>query len=251
MQKAIINIGDKIELTHVKSAYRRKLSDRTYGSKLLDYDGFREAKVSMPIYEGKIVPLELDDEYDLCFFTSFGLFRCRAKVKKRFREGRMHVLLMEFLSLPKKYQRRKFFRLECMMEIRYREISQDEKVLYDLVEADEIEDFEKQLYEKKMRELASRWNRALLTDISGGGVRFQCKDKVDPGTYIEVDIPLQTAATGAFKFRCMAKVVAIVDIKNGAYHSELRCEFDNIGREQRESVVKYVFEEQKRRLRKE
>ena len=74
MRKAIINIGDKIELTHVKSAYRRKLSDRTYGSKLLDYDGFREAKVSMPIYEGKIVPLELGDEYDLCFFTSFGFF---------------------------------------------------------------------------------------------------------------------------------------------------------------------------------
>ena len=183
MQKAVINIGDKIELTHVRSAYRRKLSDRTYGSKLLDYDGFRSAKISMPIYEGKVVPLELDDEYDLCFFTSFGLFRCRAKVKKRSREGRMHVLQMEFLSLPKKYQRRKFFRLECMMEIRYREISQDEKVLYDLVQAKEIEESEKQLYEKKMRELAGRWNSALMTDISGGGVHFQCMDEVHKKTY--------------------------------------------------------------------
>ncbi len=251
MQKAIINIGDKIELTHVKSAYRRKLSDRTYGSKLLDYDGFREAKVSMPIYEGKVVPLELDDEYDLCFFTSFGLFRCRARVKKRSREGKMHVLQMEFLSLPKKYQRRKFFRLECMMEIRYREISQDEKVLYDLVEAEEIEDFERKLYEKKMCELAGRWNKALLTDISGGGVRIQCKDKVEPGTFIEVDIPLETASAGIYRFCCLAKVVAALDINNGVYHSELRCEYENIGREQRESVVKYVFEEQKRRLRKE
>ncbi len=251
MQKAIINIGDKIELTHVKSAYRRKLSDRTYGSKLLDYDGFREAKVSMPIYEGKVVPLELDDEYDLCFFTSFGLFRCRAKVRKRTREGKMHVLHMEFLSLPKKYQRRKFFRLECMMEIRYREISQDEKVLYDLVEAEEIEDFERKLYEKKMCELAGRWNKALLTDISGGGVRMQCKDKVELGTFIEVDIPLETTSAGSYRFCCLAKVVATLDINNGVYHSELRCEYENIGREQRESVVKYVFEEQKRRLRKE
>lgn len=163
----------------------------------------------------------------------------------------MHVLQMEFLSLPKKYQRRKFFRLECMMEIRYREISQDEKVLYDLVEAEEIEDFERKLYEKKMCELAGRWNKALLTDISGGGVRIQCKDKVEPGTFIEVDIPLETASAGIYRFCCLAKVVAALDINNGVYHSELRCEYENIGREQRESVVKYVFEEQKRRLRKE
>lgn len=250
MQKAVINIGDKIELTHVRSAYRRKLSDRTYGSKLLDYDGFRSAKVSMPIYEGKVVPLELDDEYDLCFFTSFGLFRCRAKVKRRSREGRMHVLQMEFLSLPKKYQRRKFFRLECMMEIRYREISQDEKVLYDLVQAKEIDESEKQLYEKKMRELASRWNRALMTDISGGGVHFQCMDEVQPGEFIEVDIPLDYPE-GKKRFCCLAKVVAALKTDQGTYRSELRCEYENIGREQREMVVKYVFEEQKKRLRKE
>ena len=80
---------------------------------------------------------------------------------------------------------------------------------------------------------------------------WKVTDKVDPGTFIEVDSPLKTAAMGAYKFSCMAKVVATVDIKNGAYHSELRCEFENIGREQRELVVKYVFEEQKRRLRKE
>ena len=67
MQKAVINIGDKIELTHVKSEFRSRLSKRRYGSKLLDYDGVRSAKIAMPIYEGKVIPLQVGDEYDLCF----------------------------------------------------------------------------------------------------------------------------------------------------------------------------------------
>ena len=70
MNKQTICVGDKIELEHLKSATGRKLSERKYGSKLLDYDGNRIAKIAMPLYEGKIIPLETGDEYTICFFTS-------------------------------------------------------------------------------------------------------------------------------------------------------------------------------------
>ena len=39
MQKLAINIGDKIEMTHARSSVRGKLSENTYVSNLLDYDG--------------------------------------------------------------------------------------------------------------------------------------------------------------------------------------------------------------------
>lgn len=250
MQKVIINIGDKIEMTHVKSASRRKLSGNTYGSMLLDYDGMRSAKISMPIFEGKVVPLELEDEYDLCFFTSLGLYRCRAKVVKRYREGKMYVLNMEFLSLPKKFQRRQFYRLECMQEIHFRVISEEEKTLRDVItESSFSDDTMQKAYEHKLKEFATQWENALMTDISGGGVRLQCRHHLEPGTYIEVKAPL-VINEEIFPFQCMAKIVADVNLEGNPNENELRCEFDNIRKEQRELVVKYVFEEQKRRLRK-
>ncbi len=251
MQKVVINIGDKIEMTHVKSSSWRKVSENIYASMLLDYDGMRHAKISMPIYEGRVVPLEIGDEYDLCFFTSVGLYRCRAKVSDRSREGRMHVLDVEFLSLPKKYQRRQFYRLECMQEIRFRVISEEEKTLRDFIRASSFEDVTMQeAYERKLEEFKEEWKNVLMTDISGGGVRLQCRDNLAPGMFIEVIIPL-TVKGERIIFRSIAKIVFVVEPEGNNSEIELRCEFENIGREQRELLVQYVFEEQKRRLRKE
>lgn len=251
MQRVVINIGDKIEMTHVKSSMRRKVSDCLYGSQLLDYDGMRSAKIAMPIYEGKVIPLELNDEYDLCFFTSVGLYRCRAKVVNRFRDKNMYVLEMEFLSLPKKFQRRQFYRLECMIEIRYRIISEEERTLGELISVSTFEDESiRTAYENKLEEFPREWESAVLTDISGGGVRFWCQSRVEPGSFVEVVIPL-AVDDGIISMKCMTKVVANVQIADGQNQNELRCEFENIDKDKRELIVKYVFEEQKRRLRKE
>ena len=56
--KVTFEIGDRVEMTHVKSASGQKLAERKYGSQVLDFDGYRTAKLSMPILEGKVIPLE-------------------------------------------------------------------------------------------------------------------------------------------------------------------------------------------------
>ncbi len=250
MQKVVINVGDKIELTHVRSAIGRKLTVSRYTSQLLDYDGLRTAKISMPIFEGKIIPLELNDEYDMCFFSSSGLYRCRAKVIKRFREANMYMLIMQFESLPKKFQRRQYYRLECMLPMRYRVITEEEKTLRDFLETNQFEDPAlREAYENKLDEFTKDWQDALLTDISGGGVRYQCKKGVEAGTYIEFEIQLDFGNESSL-LKGIAKVVTRIDIP-GDSKSEERCEFEEIGNQERELIVKYVFEEQKRRLRKD
>lgn len=250
MQKAVINIGDKIELTHVKSEFRSRLSKRRYGSKLLDYDGVRSAKIAMPIYEGKVIPLQVGDEYDLCFFTAAGLYRCRAKISNRFREGKMHVIAVEFLSLPKKFQRRMFYRLECMEEIRYRVVSEQERILAEFIASGIEDENQKKAYEEKLKEFKAEWEDALLTDISGGGVRIQCRQEVEPDSFVEVVMVLPVK-NKRIRMQCTAKVVATVKRDDAINGFELRCEFDRIEKDDRELIVQYVFEEQKRRLRKE
>ena len=111
--KVTFAIGDRIELMHIKSAIGRKVSDKKYGSQLLDFDGDRTAKIAMPISEGKVIPLEIDDDYNLCFFTNSGLYQCTARIKKRYTENRMYVMDVIFLTPLKKFQMRKFYRLDC------------------------------------------------------------------------------------------------------------------------------------------
>lgn len=251
MQKVILNIGDKIEMTHTKSASRQKLSENTYRSMLLDYDGRRSARIAMPIFEGRVVPLEVEDEYELCFFSAAGLYRCNAKVIRRFREGKMHVLLVEFLTPLKKHQRRQFFRLECMQEIQSRVITEEEKTLRDFIFANKFQDgAQLDIYEEKLEEFSRNWDTVLMTDISGGGVRLQTKTWVEPKSSIEVLIPLEIEG-GIIPFKNEAKVVNTIDLKSSAGVYELRCEFEQITKQQQELIVKFVFEEQKRRLRKE
>lgn len=249
MPKTVISIGDRIELTHVKSEFRSRLSSRIYGSKLLDYDGSRSAKIAMPIDEGKVVPLRIGDEYDLCFFTSAGLYRCRARISNRYREGKMHVLTVEFLSLPKKFQRRMFYRLECMEEIRYRVISEQERILSEFIAGGIENEAQKKAYEEKLKEFTGVWEDAMLTDVSGGGVRIQCKQKVEPDSFVEVVMVLPVK-NKKLRLQCTAKVVATVK-RGSANEFELRCEFERIEKDDRELIVQYVFEEQKRRMRKE
>lgn len=251
MQKNIIKVGDKIELTHVKSATRRKLSDNHYGSKLLDYNGFSTAKIAMPIFAGRIVPLEVNDEYDLCFFASSGLYQCRAVVVKRCREGKMFVIEMEFQTILKKFQRRQYYRLDCMLPIKYRLISKEEQILREFIASTKFEDkAKKKSYIKELCEFQTDWTQATVTDISGGGVRFQCKEELEAGTKLELSIPL-ACGNGTDVVKCTAKVIRALDLSAGAGEKEARCEFECIERNVRERIIKFIFEEQKRRLRKD
>lgn len=251
MQKRVVNIGDKIEMTHVRSATRRKLSENTYASMLLDFEDIRILKISMPIREGKVVPLEIGDEYELCFFTSSGLYRSRARITRRYRDGKMYVMNVELLFLPKKFQRRQFFRLECMMNIRYRIVTDEEKTLRDFIYASDFEDNElRKKYLRKLDDITTDWEEIMMTDISGGGIRLQVNKQVENNTLIEVVVPLRFSDE-TIPFKCFAKVIANIKTDNGTDGNELRCQFEDISRVQQEMVVRFVFEEQKRRMRKE
>lgn len=250
MQKVVFKVGDKIEMTHTKSAARAKLSSNTYVSSVLEYDGRRHVRIAVPIYGGKIIPIQVGDEYDLCFYTSSGLYLSRARIKKRLRDRKTYCLDVELLARPIKYQRRQFFRLDCVLKMRYRTVSDEEKSLRDFMASNEIEDPELlESYMQKLEGYMEEWEFGTLTDISGGGVRFQCSEKMEPDQLVEVSIPLKFGER-TISFHCLAKVVAVADIAlKGAREIELRCEFFEISKEKQDLVVKYVFHEQRKRMR--
>ena len=235
--KVTFAIGDRIELMHIKSAIGRKVSDKKYGSQLLDFDGDRTAKIAMPISEGKVIPLEIDDDYNLCFFTNSGLYQCTAQIKKRYTENRMYVMDVIFLTPLKKFQRRKFYRLDCLFPIRYRIVPKEQFEKKNEAEQDNEKD-------------EILWEEGTISDLSGGGIRFHGNVECKKGDFVEIVLPL-SLQSGIIPLSLYMKVVSCVHFEGSRVAYETRGEFLNINEKERETVINYVFEEQRRRMRKE
>lgn len=235
--KVAFAIGDRIELIHIKSAIGRKVSDKKYGSQVLDFDGDRTAKIAMPIREGKVIPLEIDDDYNLCFFTNSGLYQCTAQIKKRYTENRMYVMDVIFLTPLKKFQRRKFYRLDCLFPIRYRIVPKEQFEKKNEAEQDNEKD-------------EILWKEGTISDLSGGGIRFHGNVECKKEDLVEIVLPL-SLQSGIVPLSLYMKVVSCVHFEGSRVAYETRGEFLNINEKERETVIKYVFEEQRRRMRKE
>lgn len=235
--KAAFAIGDRIELMHIKSAIGRKVSDKKYGSQVLDFDGDRTAKIAMPIREGKVIPLEIDDDYNLCFFTNSGLYQCTAQIKKRYTENRMYVMDVIFLTPLKKFQRRKFYRLDCLFPIRYR-----------IVPKEQFEKRNEAEHDNEKDEIL--WEEGTISDLSGGGIRFHGNVECKKEDLVEIVLPL-SLQSGIVPLSLYMKVVSCVHFEGSRVAYETRGEFLDINEKERETVIKYVFEEQRRRMRKE
>ena len=235
--KVAFAIGDRIELIHIKSAIGRKVSDKKYGSQVLDFDGDRTAQIAMPLSEGKVIPLEIDDDYNLCFFTNSGLYQCTAQIKKRYTENRMYVMDVIFLTPLKKFQRRKFYRLDCLFPIRYRIVPKEQFEKKNEAEQDNEKD-------------EILWEEGTISDLSGGGIRFHGNVECKKGDFVEIVLPL-SLQSGIIPLSLYMKVVSCVHFEGSRVAYETRGEFLNINEKERETVIKYVFEEQRRRMRKE
>ncbi len=246
----VFDIGNKIEITPARSAFSDAKNNKKYSSQILDFDDLRTAKIAAPVQDGRLVPMRNGEDIDICFFTKAGLYQCRGRVKNRYNEGKIAVLDVLFVTDPQKFQRRKFYRLECTFEIRYRRFSKEEIRLRDEIERAK-RNGEKELlegYRKELEEVPELWQPATITNLSGGGVKFHLRETLDRGEPIEVAVPL-SLQKGVLPMKVMAHVIDCEKSDDSrASACDARCEFDGITNGEREIIVKYVFEEQRRRM---
>ena len=65
-----IAIGNKIELVRLDQVIRNEQNKKVYVSKIYDILDQDKLQIAMPIFEGRIVPLDLDERYTACFIQS-------------------------------------------------------------------------------------------------------------------------------------------------------------------------------------
>lgn len=219
MLDKIVSIGDKIEIS--KSDFDFLENEESYKSQILEIYSAEKIRISAPIDNGKIVPLSVGDKYYICIYAQTSLYRGKIKIEKRDKDDNQFTIDASMISKLEKLQRRQYFRLKCVIDFKYK--SEDN--------------------EKKQS-----WFEGLIIDISGGGIRFISKQKIDVEEHILCKITLENN-TGKHIVNVNCKILTADALINDINKYEYRAQFGEIDALDREIIIKYIFDEQ-RRLRK-
>lgn len=244
MLSRIVSPGDRVEITKSvdkKNKKKYEQAESVFETTLISqvYEIMDDTKLSiaMPMTEGRIVPLPLNSKFEICFFTSGGLYKSGFIVTERYKENGLYILVIELLYELKKYQRRQFYRLECAMEVGY-------MILDDSVSAEEIDDDE-------MKELLNEHElkKGIIIDISGGGIRFASEEKLEDNALVIIKLDMQISNNKEV-YGVMGRILSSRKITNNNRMYEQRMEYHEIEEKKRETIIRYVFEQERKMRQK-
>lgn len=239
MLSKVVSVGDKLELQKVgrETADGDSIAKKTYQSRVYDILSEDRLEITMPIEKTKLILLSIDEEYDLTFFCEKGLFQCYARVVDRYKTNNIYILAMELTSNLRKFQRREFYRFSCALGMLSRQLTDGEvarvKERRNYFEPEELP-----------------MEKSVIVDISGGGLRFVTEHRYEKDMLLYCQCYLtQNGKEKLHKLIVQVLSVKESDKKPGIY--EHRVQYVNIDMENREEIIRYIFEEERKHRNRE
>lgn len=226
-----ISIGNKIELVLLDQVIKNDKNRKVYVSKIYDILKENTLQIAMPIYEGKIVPLSLDDKYAACFYTDKGLLQCNVIVTARYKSGNLFFLEVRLLGELMKLQRREFYRYNCFLDAKLRIVS-DEEFTTGVPDQPDIPESDLD------------WQPVKMLDVSGGGAKIVSKLCLDRNEVVKLKFFVSIIQ----EFVCFNNFARVLDsspVQGRSDLFELRLEFMKIRQEERDKIIRYIFESER------
>ena len=238
MFSKFISIGDKIELQVVSHEYEEKPDTpvRVYHSEVNEIQSEDTIEIKMPMEKTKLILLPIDSEYDMVFYGSSGLFQCLGRIIDRYKSNNTYLLLVEMTSNLRKYQRREFYRLRCALEMHARALREDE-----------IQTVESRMPYSLANDLPLK--ESVIVDISGGGWRFVSTHAFKQGSLLYCCYHLMNGGEHK-KYEVISKVISCIELDNRPGTFEHRVQYYDIDPTEREEIIKYIFEEERKSRQK-
>ncbi len=237
MIEKFISPGDKVEM---KSTVNVVLPDgtkgiKTYKSSVYDILDEGRLEIVMPKDQTKLVLLPVDGEYDVCFYTHGGMYRADVRIIEIQKINGIYVLVTEMISNLHKYQRREYYRFNCIIEMMAREMTKKET----------------DIYAEGLAELLPQSDmiRGVIVDISGGGARFVSRQLFRESSMILMRFELPILDTEK-SFLLVGRVIYSSEIVNRANEFENRVKFELIDSVTREKIIRYIFNEERKNRKK-
>lgn len=235
----VIQVGDKIDLIKKDATGNEEEERKVYKSQVYDIAGEEQLKITMPQEKGKLLLLSIDTVYRLQFYTQGGIYECNAKVVDRYKTDNIYLVVVEIISALKKVQRREFYRLNCLLETKIHILDDEELAIGDLKRILLRHDYNEPSYEL-----------GTIVDISGGGARIVTDSEIEEGAYVILKFQVELKEF-IQEYELLAHVVTRKLLENRKKKYELRVEFEQIENKVRESLIRYIFEEERKKRKSE
>jgi c-di-GMP-binding flagellar brake protein YcgR len=216
MENLFLKLGDKIELNKKVGL----LESETYYSMIYDIIDQQHILIQAPIEAGKIIPLELETIYYACVYSERGLYRGEVEVTKRMKDNNLHYLELSLITPMKKFQRRQYYRMNCILNFKYKDQDID------------------------------LWDSGTVLDISGGGLRFSTRNKMEVDSIIHCHLGIKLLQED-FDIYVDGIVLQSKLMEPDKSHYQTRIRFLNMSVDDTETIIKFIFEEERRRRKKE
>lgn len=247
MLERLLSAGDKVEVMKTSGLANNPSDKKVYYSLLVDIDAEDRLTVTMPIEAGKVIPLTVGERFWLVFYTHNGIYQSKALIIARERQGNIHVMILKTLTELERIQRRQFYRIDCVMNVEYRIMSELEAKGYEVLRTKAYKTMEDRIKIKRLLVPGgNEWNKGVAVDISGGGMRFNTRQQHENPDYIELRFKLNLGSV-VKEIATPARVIRYAAVKNALDTNEFRVEFVEIQTKQREDIVQYVFNEDRSR----
>ncbi len=224
MEVRDLKIGTRLEL-EILDGDGKKIGN-TYVSQVLEPVKDRTLIISAPIYESRLIYVPMNGKVRITFFHSrYGLQGFNAVVTAREQKENLSILCVQAETEPDKIQRRTHYRLDCTLDAEYGIYSDNPEK-----ETDQ-----------------SHYKHALTKNISGSGACIVVREDIAKNTLLDVRISFsETVKIGA-----VCRVIRCTPLETEKISRyEIRLQFTDITAQDQDYIIKYIFEEQRRLLKK-
>lgn len=253
MANEVIQIGSKIEMHLVtkKTLSTEVKNSELYVSQFLQWAENNVALIAVPTFKGHYVPLGIDDIYELRFITKSGLYRCRGRITKRGKtSNNIAIAEVRFISALEKYQRRQYYRMNCIMPMSYTVLTEAQHELY-IERKRSLSQEQKQNIDKKIEAQHMVFQKATVLDISGGGMKFNSSQQQEPGDIVLLQPALPESVRKRIPY-LFGRIISSRRIPNKTPETfDNRVEYVNISSSEQEQIITYIFKEERDKRKRE
>ena len=119
----LIQPGDRIDIQLVYQVERQQNGEdievKLYKSKVCDWLSDINMEILMPTESGKMVLFQIGVRCEMIIYTKRGMYKVNAKTKERYKKDNLYLLVMEIVEPPVKFQRREFFRISYIADMKF------------------------------------------------------------------------------------------------------------------------------------
>lgn len=234
----IVRPGERVDLQVVNSDFdlSGELDDSSgekkfYITKIYDITENDRFEVLMPLEKTKLQLLPVGSEYDVYFYAQKGIFTCKAKVAERYKNDNAIVAVLDVLTDVKKHQRREYYRYSTVIGMNTRMLSEAEENHY--------------IESRKLLSLEEPKDKAVIVDISGGGIRYVSAAHYELNRLVQCKFILKVKDENQM-FDCVIRILGTKPVANNAANTEYRGQFLFLNNYERESIIRFIFEEERK-----